>query len=248
MPYTPYITPDDFRTYSGGIDTTIISDDELIQILIAASEMADGFCQTSFQYQNITNEMHSFDLDTSVGWKVYPYYLPVRTIGKFSIAVGEAGGEFVGADIAVEPASPAGLTVPPQRFGSVYVDNSRGFIQSSYQILNYFGVGIFNIFPQAIPPTLSLSYTAGYDNGEIQDDGYSLPFPNWLSYATRLIAIEMVGERMLGAQGLAGIMSATVGDVHISRGNTHFRVIDPHISIPPEARELLRRHRRADLA
>jgi hypothetical protein len=251
MSYTPYLSVAEFEVYTGGIGIpSDLSEPELNQLLINASTTVDAYCGTSFQFKSITEEIHDFvdrEEGMNIGWEVYPYNFPIRTLSQFFIAVGmDQDGNFTGADIPITPLRPT--TGLPKAFGTVFVDRERGFLQTSYSMLN-FGVGIFRLFPQSIQPvSVVISYTSGYDDGT-ETDGISIPMPQWLKEGTRAIASNMLMLRNLyspnafGIGGMGGIQSASVGDVRITRFHPSRTKEIAWGSIPDEAKDILKPHR-----
>lgn len=254
MPSTPYISIEDFMLFASGNNLSWAQTypEELYTLLLVASNMVDGYCRTSFRYQEIEQEMHDWigrEQGFGAGYEIYPYFYPVRSISSFQIVTGQnyGTGAFTGITIPVTPVIPSSNPLkPPRVFGSVFVDNNRGFVQTTLGSLNF--DPFIQIFPNSLQPTsVLMTYTAGYDPGIAQSDGYILLYPDWLVNATRMIATEMVGERILGASGMTGLQSLTVGDVHMSKMSGRLRGQDQHSAIPADAKEILRPHQRVVL-
>lgn len=239
----PYLTVAQFQANSLGIDTSSISSTELNNILLTASIMCNEETNTNWGYKVIYDEPHDWETrGINSKWEGYPLYPFVRTITSFKLAlsINSLNGELVYADVPITPVGPTAILQSgelPFTFGSVFLDSSRDYVQTTYILLEF---GIYGAYPAKPldPPLLLLSYTCGFDSGTVQSDGYSVTAPQWLQEATRLIAIGLITERSFDSQGMSGIDSAKQGEASFKRAkNSAF-------SLPDSAKRLLRQHRR----
>ena len=248
-----YLLVEDFRTYSAGVDVSTIQDGQISTVLDSASALCDAYTNTTWGYQSVFQEPHDLNpLTGAVAWETYLYYTPVRTITaafvsnslnvnssdfyRFNLPTGTTAGP---SDL------PAGQL--PTNFGSIFLDRQRDIVSISYTALQFGLVGQVFPFTSFTHPQVFVSYTAGYDNGTVQPDGYTLPVPTWLKEATRLIAAAMLSESNLAAQGLSGIQQVRQGQTEFRRSSESGGNSSGDFTIPTEVVKLLRLHRRTSL-
>ncbi|MGI0133599.1 MAG: hypothetical protein ACREBW_01400 [Candidatus Micrarchaeaceae archaeon] len=248
-----YLSIDDFKDYSGGIDLTQLrDDDELNAILATASALCDAETNSVWNYQVLTNEPHDLTTGRSIAWETYAYYSPVRIItGAFiSNSLNVSQSNFYEFPIPMgsqpgPPGLPAGSL--PTNFGGIFLDRERDIVSINYTTLQFGLAGQIFPFTSFTHPQIFLSYSAGYDDGTIQSDGHSLPAPSWLREATRLIAGAMVSERNLAAQGLSAVQQVRQGQSEFRRA-TEGNSGSSGFTLPVEVRQLLRLHHKTSLA
>lgn len=150
-----YLTPAQFRAMDFGVNTTGLTDAQLIARLRAASADVDTYCAVpvvpqrhSFSGGTITGETHTWEIDpyaTRPKRRAYPYHLPFLELDSFRIHV--------------TPTQYVGIDTDHVRF-----ESSEGFLEPFDAALTSYGLFGAGVLPfiGASQPWLELDYTYGF--------------------------------------------------------------------------------------
>lgn len=216
-----YLEPQELERFTMGMEIPedLEGPDQMAGLVATACDLIDAYTGNSFSYQHIKGEKHIWDGSGSL--KTY-LYLPIRVITDFEVSVSVHGGKSDGwraeslptIPPLVEPDDPTEL---PEELGDIDIDRVMNAIEPtmlpfsiSGLLLSYAGYGL----SQA---RIKVSYTAGFDDGSVQADGYTLSPPQWLRTATRMTALWLLERSIVNDDGMAGLNSKRVGGVSRTR-------------------------------
>lgn len=238
-----YLTPDEFRRSPMGTGKLIktMDDVELADYLQQAKDLIDAHCDNDFSYREEPEELRPWKGE---GYTVHPFYAPVRTVQRYWLVTGAYSGHDFSWDIGAVPAGAPptllGRTLPPTTWGQVKLNRSLNELDASTWLISITGIGALADFEQMY---IGLSYTSGYDEGTVQADGYSLPYPSWLKSAARWVTRDIIIDSGLNSRGMGGLQEIRVADTlyrkPTQRGRTS-QYDDPALN--PQARRILDRH------
>lgn len=213
-----YISLDDFLAWPG-VDVSQYDDTTeegpLQVVLELASGVVDAETDTTWDFRVIPNEELPWIVGDGSTWRFETDILPVRTVLSATIV------RYVDFDYQDIP--------DVVDLSKVQIlDNT--IVSRWLPFPNRSGVAGLPYVTQLDPPLVKVSYTAGYDDGTIQSDGLSFPYPRWLRDATRLIARSIIEQDILNENGLGGIEMLRVGQVEIRKKSQGMDVAIPNLA------------------
>jgi hypothetical protein len=230
------ISPDDLRVASGGVSLKRIANPELAEYIAEAQDLAATYVNQDTLLFHQTEQIVQW---RGENLRFHLMHAPIRTILGYRLLTGAFQGQdtFVGIDDTPAPTTGSPTVLPTNLGGIKIIRTINGGDASSF--LSAVGVG--STIGDSMQIEQEITYTAGYDDGTVQPDGYSIPFPRWLKTAVRLIAVDLLGDWESGRRGMAGLQQMRIADAVWRKPTNRSK---DEIVIPLKAKAILDRHYR----
>jgi hypothetical protein len=225
-PTDSYISTAEFLRWPG-VDVSRYTDSsptgELATILRTAKTFVDALTGTDgWNYRTVLGEEQPLILYSNGTWQVVQQYTPLRSVLTLDQVY------TLGQNAADTP-----IPVPVGSYRST--DDGVTSRWLPYYSTGSLPIGGFGLTRPLDPPIVRLSYTAGYDDGDLQADDLSYPYPDWLRDGTRVIATALIQQDVLSRMGMGGLEQIKVGFVEARRAANTIG-----FTIPPGAELLLK--------